>query len=84
MTGIVQNGPVFKARRNRGLPVSDWVPVVHEKHNFNLGVEQKKKGRHKTNRTKNTKHESIPHKLPSPVQGPQGDLKKKNPSTWFK
>ena len=43
MTGIVQNGPVFKARRNRDLLVLDWVPVVHEKHNFNLGVEQKKK-----------------------------------------
>ena len=49
------NGLVFEARQNKGVLVPNWIPVVHEKHNFNLSVKKKKKCRHKTNGTKNTK-----------------------------
>ena len=43
MAGTIWNGLVFKARQNRVVPILDWVPVVHEKHNFNLHVKKEKK-----------------------------------------
>ena len=52
---------------------------MYEKYNFNLGVEQKKKkGRHKTNGTNNTKNVPTPHKLPLPVHKDHRLTKKKS------
>jgi hypothetical protein len=42
---FARNGLVFKARQNRGVPVPNRVPVVHEKQNFNLIVKKEKEKR---------------------------------------
>ena len=36
------SGLVFEARQNKGVLVPNWIPVVYEKHNFNLSVKKKK------------------------------------------
>jgi hypothetical protein len=47
------------------------------KNTISIWALNKKKGRHKTNRTKNTKNVSIPHKLPSLVYRDHRVTKKK-------